>query len=397
MGTIISLGIGKFEIDWGKNNYFQSHCNLFQQNDFKKIPYYYFDGVEEKMGYSAPIAKIKKRLDLLGFNLEKCKKEYCQRVEFEDINDYYHVLTFDEFYTLFTKIDIDEINVITEENDCDFDLGEYVREKIFESKEIKKQLPFQYKSLSYEWYENLAPEIILRVLCENPTVQDKDLTWYVADVLEDNYITEEDIKPKLDREEKFLLVTEGSSDTNIIKLAFNYLFPEVSDFFDFIDMTNNYPFGGTGQLCNFAKGLNKINVMNKILVIFDNDAAGLEKYDECIKSCSDLSNLKFYHLPDLEEFNEVLTVGPGGESKENINGKAVAIENYLDYEYKIEERIKVRWKNYVEKTGTYHGAIENKEKISKIFFNNYQNPDYNLSKLKFLLEDIIKFCCVSEW
>lgn len=39
----------------------------------------------------------------------------------------------------------------------------------------------------------------------------------------------------------------------------------------------------------------------------------------------------------------------------------------------------------------YQGALENKEQYSKVFFSNYKNEDYNLSKIKFLLDDIIAF------
>ena len=37
MGSMITLGIGKMEIDWGKNNVFNNHSCLFQKEDFKKI------------------------------------------------------------------------------------------------------------------------------------------------------------------------------------------------------------------------------------------------------------------------------------------------------------------------------------------------------------------------
>ncbi len=47
MGTMISLGIGKLEIDWGKNDVFETFCDLFQPDDWKDIKYYYADNVME--------------------------------------------------------------------------------------------------------------------------------------------------------------------------------------------------------------------------------------------------------------------------------------------------------------------------------------------------------------
>lgn len=53
MGTMITLGVGKLEISWGKNNIFDNFCDLFQPEDWKDIKYYYADNiVETKKGYS---------------------------------------------------------------------------------------------------------------------------------------------------------------------------------------------------------------------------------------------------------------------------------------------------------------------------------------------------------
>ena len=52
----------------------------------------------------------------------------------------------------------------------------------------------------------------------------------------------EDIFPKLITQEKILIVTEGSSDTDIIKKCINLLYSDIADFFNFIDMDQNYPY-----------------------------------------------------------------------------------------------------------------------------------------------------------
>ena len=66
MGTMITLGVGKLEISWGKNNIFDNFCDLFQPEDWKDIKYYYADNiVETKKGYSRNLSLVKPRLDLL--------------------------------------------------------------------------------------------------------------------------------------------------------------------------------------------------------------------------------------------------------------------------------------------------------------------------------------------
>ena len=71
MGTMITLGVGKLEINWGKNDFYENFRDLFQPNDWKDIKYYYADNVVEiKKGYSRKLALVKPRLDLLGYTLE---------------------------------------------------------------------------------------------------------------------------------------------------------------------------------------------------------------------------------------------------------------------------------------------------------------------------------------
>lgn len=127
MGTMISLGVGKLEINWGKNDVFDNFRDLFQPEDWKDIKYYYADNiVEVKKGYSRNLSLVKPRLDLLGYTLQDIKgiyesiyNEYC------DIMGEYaeRVLTFDEYFKIFSQINLSKVNTLTEYDDWDF--GEY--------------------------------------------------------------------------------------------------------------------------------------------------------------------------------------------------------------------------------------------------------------------------------
>ncbi len=80
------------------------------------------------------------------------------------------------------------------------------------------------------------------------------------------------IRP-FDPENRFLIVTEGSSDARIISHALVLLKPHLADFFDFVDINEGYP-QGTGSLFNFTKRLISIAVQNKVIILYDNDAEG---------------------------------------------------------------------------------------------------------------------------
>ncbi len=91
MGTMISLGVGKMEIDWGKNNVFTDHSVLFKVDDVGEVPYFYADEtvseeegipviVEYKEGLTRSLASMKTRLDLLGYTLKNIEKMYNELV-----------------------------------------------------------------------------------------------------------------------------------------------------------------------------------------------------------------------------------------------------------------------------------------------------------------------------
>ena len=171
MGTMISLGVGKLEIDWGKNNYFENYCDLFQPTDWKDIKYYYADHVVEvKKGYSRELRLVKPRLDLLGYTLENTRiiydDMYNKYIDYMDAFDD-RFLTFDEFFNIFTKIDLSRVSTLTEYDDWEF--GKFAEKCIFEDEEIQKLLEKYISRRAGEFYENLPARLLIRVLCENPT------------------------------------------------------------------------------------------------------------------------------------------------------------------------------------------------------------------------------------
>lgn len=396
MGSMITLGIEKLDIAWGKNDVFESFSDLFQVDDLKDIKYYYADNiVETKKGYSRKLNRVKTRLDLLGYTLPQIKEMYEDL--YNDHNEIYEecsrisLLTFDEFYHIFTNIDLSKVNTLTEFDDWDF--GEYVSKCVFQDKEIQKLLKKYISNRDGEFYENLPARLILRILCENPTAQDLSLQWRYMDIVDGGWIEENELVPKLKDNDKILIVTEGSSDTFILKKTIDELFPDISDFFSFIDMQDNYPFTGTGNLYNFSAGLSKIKIQNKTIVIFDNDDTGRVSYNKCIERLNLLPNLKFYYLPVMEEFGNFLTIGPTGETYEDINGKAVSIECFLDLQYNSKDIPKIRWTNFNYQTSQYQGSLVNKDHYTNIFKKNLLKDDYNKSKLIFLINNIIEFWC----
>ncbi len=109
---------------------------------------------------------------------------------------------------------------------------------------------------------------------EEPKNLDLDVVWRFSDVVESGWVKQDAVYEGLSNTDRYLVVTEGSSDAAILKKALPKVAEDVADFFDFIDMSENYPFTGTGNVTRFIQGLAKIKIQNRILVVLDNDTAG---------------------------------------------------------------------------------------------------------------------------
>ena len=107
-------------------------------------------------------------------------------------------------------------------------------------------------------------------------------------------------------------------------------------------MSKNYPFTGTGNLFLFCQGLARIRIQNKVLVVFDNDTAGNAAYQK-VKALKLPPTMQIALLPSLPDFESFPTLGPSGPNTEDINGRAVAIELYLDLSHGSVSTPKVRW------------------------------------------------------
>jgi hypothetical protein len=401
MGTYSSLDIGRFEIDWGKNEYFFDHRALFQVDDRKKVTCYYAnDETKIKYAYTKKLGLIKDRLDLLGYSIENLKREYeniiTTRYELKGF------MSFDKLFFFVKSIDIKELTEkgidwgkITDSVGSlgiTYGLGYLINHAPF-SKYIPKY--FRKKNFDEVSYRYLPMYLLLRLLAENPNNHDIDVTWRIGDVIDSGWVTWNDVRPKVEEIKNIWIVTEGSSDTKILQKAIEAMKPHVSDIFKYIDMQANYPFTGTGQLTNFYKGLIKIQVLNKMLFIFDNDTEGIVKFRELSAIKKKPTNLLLCHLPNMGNFNNFPTIGATGEQSFNINGKAVSIECFLDLNF-VDTKPMIQWGGYNEKAKQYQGSLMNKDSYTRAFtIKNIKSGKYDLSKLTTLLDYLFK-CIVDN-
>jgi hypothetical protein len=384
MGSAATLDIGNLCIDYCKN-WLNDHSDLFLKTDLATAEYHYVGDdrqpiVEGREAYVAPLGAVLPRIELLGTTLERLRRDYA-RCE--------ATLPFDLLLQVFQLFDVGP-----KSPPRDF-WGDFDHSIARELDACLTQIvgPTQAAEYRGDWstlFENLDPHTILRLLGENPYNANASLIWRFADLVDGGYVEPGDVYHTLPNQSSYLIVTEGSTDTHILKKAFALRRPRVADFFCFVDMKENYPFTGTGNLFNFSKGLARIGIVNRVIVLYDNDAEAQAK----LRATASLDlpvNIRALGLPTLPEFENFPTIGPSGRQFANINQAAASIECYLDHTWAVTETPAVRWTNYQPQVDSYQGALIDKERYTKAFLElrDHEHDRYDFHKLDVVLDTII--------
>ena len=131
----------------------------------------------------------------------------------------------------------------------DYEPGEFVRREILERLALTSELyPHQPADLRPDHWviglllENFGAYSSLRLLGENRDNHDLDVVWDWTPLVESGWATEEEFTAGPAPQQRFLIVTEGSSDARILRRALGLFRPHIADFFQFVDMEEGHPF-----------------------------------------------------------------------------------------------------------------------------------------------------------
>lgn len=407
MGTAIDLKVAGVSIDWSKNNPGNDHRSLFQEGD--RVRHQSEEADDETyathLDSHALVRKLDRilpRLDLIGWTLDAARAEYIELVhEQSEIAEKIgrgtsSVMTFDEFCAFvgrYRLADLDDTYI-----DHSDERDSIVKGRFHAVEAEMDRLPTSLDSLF--WSEQsyfasrvviLSPYLMLQVFGQSEANLDANVVWEYGPLVEAGWGSIADFAAGASRSQMILVATEGTTDSRILKRAFCTLRPEVADFFQFVDVDEKHPFWGTGNLVKFAEGLVRIDVQNKVLFILDNDAEGVD----ALKRLEDLKmppNMRAVLLPDHEKFRSFPAIGPEGTKDSDINGRAAAIECYLDLHLPNYGPPVVRWSNYKKDIDAWQGALEYKETYTRHFLEQtpetIQSGDYDTSRLEWVLEAV---------
>jgi hypothetical protein len=402
VGTMIHLAVGRLEVDWGKNKFFTDHGALFQSTDIKLVPSYYAGDnwpegepiVEMNEGFGKPLRQVLARLELLGYTLRAVEHHYNRLHQFHDLDE--DALPFDELRQALVRVDVNTVSGIYRE---DYEPGEFVRKEILERLALdSEQHDYVGPGLRPDHWEvdllleNFGANGALRLLAENSANLDLDVSWDFTPLVESGWATRDQFRAGPSPEQCFLVVTEGSSDAKIIQKALKLFRPHIADFFRFVDMEEGYPFTGTGNLHKFTQGLISIGIQNNMLIVYDNDAEGGAKM-QATSRLSLPTNMRVMQLPSLDEFLNFKTIGPTGIGWADINGRAAAIECYLDLERDALPDPIIRWTTFNRELDVYHGELQHKTQYMKDFLQlRAPSQSYNSKKIESVLNSLVSEC-----
>lgn len=405
VGTVINLDVGGVTVDWAKNNPGADHRSLFQENDRTWITTKNDDEDPDEYGYDAlerSLSRVIPRLNLLGSTIDTARAEYNALLgEYEDVserieNDSSGTMSFDEFCEFVGRYSIEDLDETY--FDCNERSTGDVRGRFKDVEADINRLPFFGGDLFWSEKSYFASKIcclsaysMLQVFGQSEKNINARVVWDYGCLVDSGWASSEDFTPGVIRAKTILVATEGSTDSRIIKRAFSALCPDLEDFFRFVDVDERHPFWGAGNLVKFAEGLVRIDIQNKVLFILDNDAEGVDAMKR-LKDLAMPSNMRAMLLPDDDTLRKFPTIGPEGTRESDINGRAAAIECYLDLRLPNLPPAVVRWSNYKKEVNAWQGALEYKETYMRHFLDQttekLREVDYDTSRLENLLSAI---------
>lgn len=392
MGSFCALTLNGYEIDQSKS-YISTFWSCFFNEDDRRsrsVPYdlYYTQPITDNNNvptfeYSASVDTMKLRLEIMGYALDKVKLKYADGIEIAlKSRQQYNAELFNtvensdekhlnilknggfEYWLKLIKYIFD--NKITNFSD-NLELHDDIYSFILDYNDVDEDL--------YLGYPNIGIGYFLRGALEAVEPR-SELILDITSVVDSGYYKEDEpvcastAQMYLDSTlpfQKIIILTEGSSDSKILSKALKLLYPKVYSYFSFLDFDTYKAEGGSAMLEKTVKSFAAAGISNKIIALFDYDAAGVAA-TERLKKRKFPSNFRVITLPAIELANNYPTIGPDGIIYENVNGRACSIEMYLGIDILTGANntlVPVKWKNIEAQINTCQGEISRKAELQK--------------------------------
>lgn len=375
------------------------------------------------VGYCSNVAAIADRLDVMGFTPELAKAGFTSQVQFEIEQAREHATHWrseagrDETYSpLIDNADkeVEFLSGLSFERwvesmrrlkrecirwpDFDSDEAKYPRDlDALELRILKGGCNNEDPHLGF-YCSDLRFLVRAFLICAEPT--DK-VVLDCTDMVSSGYFQAQD--PITDQArisitagaravEKILVLTEGRSDSRILQATLCALYQHLRDFLSFLDHDSFSVAGGAGNLLNLLRGFAGAGVSNRVLALFDNDAAGSVQLAKA-RAIELPQNFRALQLPHLDFAKRYPTLGPTGPLETDINGSACSIELYLGRLALTEKSgnlMPIQWTGYERSISRYQGELEDKLAVQERYLNALSEGHAETANIELVFSEILR-------
>ncbi len=341
-----------------------------------------------QVGYVASRRIVVDRLNAMGFTLEAARSIFDDgiRDKLAELSDYEGISETEELHAkdiaLYSKLSFESwlaaFCEIKSKGLQTWDLSPHRKETV--KCDLSELATFVLSSGDYEpsfRFPTNDVRYLLRAALEASNI-DAVLFLDLTDVVDSSYYSIEDRISEMARGElssdyptnnKIVVLTEGSTDSRVLKSTLELLCPHLSEYYSFMDFHAPNAPGGAGQLVNTIKAFAGAGISNRIVAMFDNDTAaraalrGLNR----IALPSSMRVLQFPNVPFAVSYP---TIGPSGLVQMDVNGLAGSLELYFgeDVLRRADGFLTpVHWRGYDAAVGAYQGELTEKAQLQKRF------------------------------
>jgi hypothetical protein len=408
MGSYAECWLESLYVGSTKNDYDPTLIELFRSADkrtkrvaIKELPKPLRGGIDsvdnadeeiDVVYYTSPVLSVRDRLDLKGYTLEAAKLAFNRRIQVEMQRHLEEEVLqgMEEFHQnrarLLATLDADQwLATLRHIKESDIGLPQWA------TSEFGQESSHEEFMLRNDWYgfPGVDLNIPLRLALEVCAKSDSFI-YDLTDLVSAGYFNKDEdfvalasglVANEHASHSKIIILTEGRSDGWILSESLKLLYPHLCDYFTFMDFESAKVEGGVSHLARIVKSFAGAGIANKVIAVFDNDAAG----EDAIRSLRTINlpgNLSVVKLPDLDMLRDYPTIGPSGASCMNINGSAASIELYLGVDVLSEngKLLPIQWSSYNYAVEKYQGEVLEKSKIHQRFKEKllHQKNSHNL-------------------
>lgn len=374
MGSLCDVSIDGFSF-WGSKSYVDDETlSIFYESDreTRRMPRPQYAGHEDEdvIVYAAGATAMGERLDAMGFTSAHAREDY-RRGQSEDYDIY--------LSHGFTRDDRRQVKAWTYDRWC-----EAIARLVPRGFQVWCSEAFTDDPDAERISDDLASGLgscfsdmrhMLRGLLD-ALPNAKEVVLDVTDLISAGYYAQDEAICAEARRGwahqhslygSILLLTEGKSDTRILRETFSRMAPHLVGLYGFLDFEGLKIEGSAHMLPKTVRSFIGAGVAQRMIAIFDNDTAGVAAMTS-LSAVPLPDHVRLMALPHNTAATAYPTIGPQGVVAMDVNGLACAIEMYLGVETLRApngEPLRVRWGGYDQKMGRYQGIVEDKDGIAE--------------------------------